>query len=161
MNYRHHVDLSVTKDRVFRAPWYAEHVPRRASDNLDLTKEWLQCCVSNHESCKQWCSSLRSSKKRPTRVVELTTHGVKLRCDVEDIVEFEYITLSHIWGTDPAQQLRLTTSRLEEFKVAIPADELPSIFREAIRMTVCVSYFPGTKWVFLLQCVRLQCQSCT
>jgi hypothetical protein len=98
-------------------------------------KEWLQACVTNHERCRQWCSKQRTSNKRPTRVVELTAHGVKLQCDVETIVDFEYVTLSHIWGPDPAKQLRLSTSNLEDLKVAIPTDELPAIFKEAIRIT--------------------------
>jgi hypothetical protein len=149
LKHRHHIDLLVTNEQngpnltemrefggqVFYAPWYAESVPRRASDNLDRTKEWLQACISNHDSCRQWCSSLRSSNKRPARVVELTAHGVRLQCDVEGIVEFEYITLSHIWGPDPAKQLKLMTSRLGEFQVTIPTDELPAIFTEAIRIT--------------------------
>ncbi|KAG9191388.1 hypothetical protein G6011_09476 [Alternaria panax] len=48
---------------------------------------------------------------------------------------FEYLALSHMWGTDSSQQLRLTASTLQEYQEAIPRDMLPSIFTEAIRIT--------------------------
>jgi hypothetical protein len=40
-----------------------------------------------------------------------------------------------MWGTDASKQLRLTTSTLPRFQTAIALEELPDIFKEAIRIT--------------------------
>jgi hypothetical protein len=65
---------------------------------------------------------------------------VKLVCNWSEIGGFKYLALSHMWGIDATQQLRLVLSRLEEFQEEIPWLELPFIFKEAIRMARQVGY---------------------
>jgi hypothetical protein len=107
----------------------------RAADNLEKSKDWLHACRTNHETCSTWCSNLATSGKRPTRIFELTATGAKVRCNTQSIQNFEYLALSHIRGSDPSQQLRLTTSRIEEFQIAVPWNELPDLFKETLRIT--------------------------
>jgi hypothetical protein len=123
------------EDAFVGPPTRLNHVPRQATDNLDQVKEWLQICTKNHYTCSTWLSSVRNLEERPTRVLELMPNGLRLRCDVSTIEAFEYLTLSHMWGDDASQQLRLVQSRMTEFQSSIPANELPPLFGEAIRIT--------------------------
>jgi hypothetical protein len=111
------------------------HIPRDASNNLNRVNEWIHSCTHNHDRCREWLSGMNDPEERPTRILELMPNGVKLQCDVRSIVDFNYFTLSHMWGIEPSHQLRLSASRLEEFRVSVPQDELPAIFKEAIRIT--------------------------
>jgi hypothetical protein len=117
-----------------------DYVPRYAVDNADQMKRWLRTCISDHRLCKTRQSNFKSHQERPTRLLELTKTSVRLQCDPRTISHFDYLTLSHVWGTDAAQQLRLSTARLEAFQKAIPVDELPAIFKEAIRITRHIGY---------------------
>jgi hypothetical protein len=128
-------DFKATGRGTFDGPNMSDHVPQRAVDNLDQIKLWLDTCVQNHELCHTWLTKLDSREHRPSRILELMSDRVTLCCDLDNIKDFKYLTLSHIWGTDASQQLRLTTSRLEEFQVWIPMSEFPDLFKEAIRIT--------------------------
>ncbi|KAH7073195.1 heterokaryon incompatibility protein-domain-containing protein [Paraphoma chrysanthemicola] len=130
----------VDRDAIFASPKIRYNVPYRAVDNLGQIKSWLQGCLSSHNTCRSWCSSIGSRRKLPTRVLELVPWGVKLQCNVGNVADFNYVTLSHIWGNDTSQQLRLVKSRFDEFIRSIPTDELPAIFREAIRITRTIGY---------------------
>jgi hypothetical protein len=111
------------------------HIPYRAIDNLNKIKDWVHACTKDHEVCRKWLSGMVDPEERPTRILELMPNGVRLHCDVRSISDFKYFTLSHMWGVDPSHQLRLSMSRLEEFQISIPQEELPAIFKEAIRIT--------------------------
>lgn len=113
----------------------AQHVPRQSKDNLVQIRRWLDTCRSKHDRCNNWCSRLGTKGRRPTRVLELSDNAVRLRCNLQAIDSFEYLALSHMWGTNPSQQLRLTASTLQEFEKIIPLELLPSIFAEAIQIT--------------------------
>ncbi|KAF2112964.1 heterokaryon incompatibility protein-domain-containing protein [Lophiotrema nucula] len=127
-----------------------DHVPLRSSDNIELVKGWLRTCREGHTKCNLFARHTasgtpgRSSRhvgqgsNRPTRVLDVSDGGVKLRCDLED--DFEYLTLSHMWGPDPAHQLRLNLDTLEEFQDQVPYEKLSKIFKEAIRMTRALDY---------------------
>lgn len=85
--------------------------------------------------CNNWCSGLGTKGYQPTRVLELSDTGIRLRCDLQAIDDFKYLALSHMWGKDPSNQLRLLSSTLQDFQKAIPLNMLSNIFTEAIRIT--------------------------
>ncbi|KAH8622146.1 hypothetical protein IG631_23252 [Alternaria alternata] len=122
-------------DDPFNAPFVAQHIPRQPEDNLIQVQRWLDACTSKHPRCNSWCSRLETKGHRPTRVLELNDTGIRLRCDVQAIYDFKYLALSHMWGNDASKQLRLMSSRLQDFQEAIPLDVLPNIFAKAIRIT--------------------------
>lgn len=124
-------------DSVFDVPKMTAHVPRKASNNLNQVKKWLHDCVKSHEACSTWLSATKSQSVRPTRLIELMhdDDGIRLQCNVEAIRDIEYLALSHMWGTDPSDQLRLTMARFEEFQTSIAEIELPAMFKDAIRIT--------------------------
>jgi hypothetical protein len=122
-------------DNVFDTPFVVRHIPREPVDNLIQIQRWLNACTSKHASCSNWCPRLDTKGLRPTRVLELSDTGIRLRCDLNAIDNFKYLALSHMWGKDPSKQLRLMSSTLQDFQKAIPLDTLPHIFTEAIRIT--------------------------
>lgn len=65
---------------------------------------------------------------------------VRLICNWSESSESKYLALSHMWGSDCKQQLRLVLSRLDEFQENIPWTELPFIFKEAIRIARQIGY---------------------
>jgi hypothetical protein len=125
-------DLVPSND-AFEAPKLKQSVPSQPTANLDQINTWLYACIQTHKSCSSRSSRLAASSQRPTRLLELTSDGVRLRCDTSAIEDLQYLTLSHVWGDTP-HRLRLTLSRLDEFQSAIPWSELPAIFIEALRI---------------------------
>lgn len=127
-----------------------KNVPYRSSDNIELVKDWLSQCREGHTKCNLFARHTasgtpgRSSRNigqgtnRPTRVLDVSNGQLKLRCDLQ--YDFEYLTLSHMWGTDPSHQLRLNLDTLEEFQEKIPVEKLSKIFKEAIRITRALGF---------------------
>ena len=100
-------------DQIFDRPFLAAHVPSRACDNLDRIKLWIHECLSSHMECTKWSVS---ETKQPTRLLQLIPGGVRLRCDSSATDAPGYLAVSHMWGTDPSQQIWLVKARLAEFK---------------------------------------------
>jgi hypothetical protein len=122
-------------NNIFDAPFAAHHIPCQPVDNLIHIQRWLDACTSKHVKCKNWCSRLETRGHQPTRVLELSDIGIRLRCDVQAIDDIKYLALSHMWGKDASKQLRLVSSKIQDFQKDIPLDMLPNIFTEAIRIT--------------------------
>lgn len=117
-------------------PPMMNYVPRQSANNLNCIKRWVQSCRSQHPLCNDLHPGLvLDPNKRPTRILELCPTSIRLRCDVETILDFEYLTLSHVWGEDSSKQLRLSLARLAEYRAGIPVPEMPEAFTEAVRIT--------------------------
>ncbi|KAI8626068.1 hypothetical protein F5Y19DRAFT_488559 [Xylariaceae sp. FL1651] len=102
---------------------------------------WLRDC-DDHNGCKA-----RESPTLPTRLIDVGTTGTpRLRLvETEDdmLQEQRYIALSHQWGDrdnhPPFRTLRRDPSGLGQelgaFKKAIPEDQLPATFKDAVLTT--------------------------
>jgi hypothetical protein len=53
---------------------------------------------------------------------------------------YDYLALSHMWGKDHKDQIRLVGSRLPEFTNNVPWKELSNIYREALHITRALGY---------------------
>jgi hypothetical protein len=94
-------DIEVTKylatdEAIFERPLIHDHVPRRAVDNIGQIKQWLNTCNLRHQKCSIWSPVSSSTRKNPSRVLEIIPSGLRVRCDVSNIVDLSYLTLSHI-----------------------------------------------------------------
>ena len=49
------------------------------------------------------------------------------------------MTLSHVWGQNPTNQLRLQSSKLDTFSQGVPDGELPHIFRRRVQIARCLN----------------------
>jgi hypothetical protein len=77
----------------------------------------------------------------PTRVLEVSATTIRLRCGMAKS-SFEYLALSHMWGENHSQQLRLLEANLSAFQTESPMHKLASsaTFLEAIRVTRILGY---------------------
>ena len=108
---------------------------------MEYAKSWVQDCLSKHDICNADHNASLGHAERPKRVLELTIdRDTVLRQSSELSQPFLYVTLSHMWGAHPEQQLQLSQSRLEEFQTAIPEEELSEVYRTAIKMTLDLGY---------------------
>jgi hypothetical protein len=120
----------------------AREIPVRANDNVFKAKQWLQTCLHIHTECREFhANTVRDPHQRPTRVLEITSKGLRLRCDMQ-AQSFEYLVLSYMWGTNHTQQLRLLQANLQAFQREIPRAkfEASDIYKEAIRVTLALGY---------------------
>ncbi|KAK7953018.1 hypothetical protein PG996_013908 [Apiospora saccharicola] len=70
---------------------------------------------------------------RPTRLLEISEHSVRLFTTDTESVQGAYATISHCWGTEHFPTL--TSSSLAEFAAGKSRTELPRSFREAMETT--------------------------
>ncbi|KAI0468300.1 HET-domain-containing protein [Xylaria cf. heliscus] len=109
---------------------------------FSLLRFWLQDCDEKHEGCRT-----PKPATLPTRLIDVgTTKSPKLHLLETGEMKFSrqrYIALSHPWGDQekhpPFSTLRKDPSgqgrELEKFKKAIPYDQLPPTFRDAVITT--------------------------
>ncbi|KAJ4362550.1 hypothetical protein N0V83_010644 [Neocucurbitaria cava] len=128
-------------DSAFDQHVKAREVPLFARDNLGRAKRWISECLASHRHCREFQDNTVDGAERPTRVLEVTATSARLRCDMAD-QDFEYLALSHMWGENHEEQLRLLEKDLASFQKDIPWDRLcaSSTFKEAIRVTCTLGY---------------------
>ncbi|KAF2736029.1 HET-domain-containing protein, partial [Polyplosphaeria fusca] len=117
-----------------------------------MIKKWLSTCQDCHTKChlfgRQTTSGVptKSSRdigglpNRPTRVLDVSHGKVRLKCNTSIDTNFDYFTLSHMWGPDPTKQLRLELDTFERFQEEVPWHELSDIFKEAVCITRLLGY---------------------
>jgi hypothetical protein len=93
-----------------------------------LAGQWLNSCVTCHESCKKRLVGT----KMPTRLLQLMSEDVRLCVTDTSKPRFPYMTLSHCWGS--AQFLKLTVETSQRLSEGVPLHELPQTFQEAVRV---------------------------
>jgi Heterokaryon incompatibility protein (HET) len=111
--------------------------------NLELAKNWLSTCRTQHPQCRQQDDE---HKGLPSRLLDLRIPGWKddiiLRM-TSDLVnsdgetgganQYAYASLSHRWGEH--QPVKTTTANIERHLTRIQFAELPKTFQEAIDFT--------------------------
>ncbi|KAK3353762.1 heterokaryon incompatibility protein-domain-containing protein [Lasiosphaeria hispida] len=97
----------------------------------DTARAWLEECRSSHPDCLS-----NGLPELPTRVVDVGTGSNPQTPRVlytNRGLRANYIALSHCWGGGIAHPL--TTKSLEQFRTALPYDDLPASFRDAISIS--------------------------
>jgi hypothetical protein len=100
----------------------------------------MQTCVSNHPNCSQFQRESTNTSDRPSRILEIDGDRLKLRNHDITQEQYTYLTLSHMWGSDPAHQLVLKEANLTQYQGGIPFETLPAIYKEAVTMTRLLGY---------------------
>ncbi|KAL9622200.1 MAG: hypothetical protein Q9160_003383 [Pyrenula sp. 1 TL-2023] len=101
---------------------------KRPRDVLDIATDWLRRCSESHGECVG-----QKHTVLPTRLVSVSDNVVRLVLTQGWDTKLRYSTLSHRWGD--TEFLKLTTANLDPFLAEVPADLLPKIFSEAIKIT--------------------------
>ncbi|EAT85373.2 hypothetical protein SNOG_06722 [Parastagonospora nodorum SN15] len=109
---------------------------------FELAKAWLKDCDDNHTGCQ-----MQITHKLPTRLIDVgTSQGLVLRLVEtrhEIVQDPHYIALSHPWGNTDVYEAFVTLCNDESnaghdiarFKKAIPYDDLPKTFQDAVDCT--------------------------
>lgn len=120
-------------------------LPRPGSDMFfAIIKLWLKDCTeeASHNECQ-----VTAEVKLPTRLIDVGSQSAPslrlIETATEKVVDDVYIALSHPWGDTktytPFRTLRKDPSGagrdLTHFTHAIPEDELPATFRDAVICT--------------------------
>ncbi|KAJ4290397.1 hypothetical protein N0V90_010613 [Kalmusia sp. IMI 367209] len=107
-----------------------------------IVKSWLDDCDTHHKDCH-----VIGKSKFPTRLIDVgTLDDPQLRLletsdHEKDFADKQYIAISHPWGDatkwPPFNTLRKDKSGaghdIDHFKQAIPFDQLPATFRDAVQ----------------------------
>ncbi|KAF2825062.1 hypothetical protein CC86DRAFT_353840 [Ophiobolus disseminans] len=108
-------------------------LPRPGSDAFfSVMKHWLQDCDTNHPHCRV------PDPRLPPRVIDVGTADRPMLQLLEtrdhQIETTKYVALSHPWGNTtynpPFCTLR---DNIDQFKKAIPEDQLPATFAHAVQ----------------------------
>ncbi|KAK3949090.1 hypothetical protein QBC32DRAFT_400483 [Pseudoneurospora amorphoporcata] len=103
------------------------------SQQFGLMRQWLNHCDSNpNHKCKPPPNS-----PLPTRVIDLGSKAEpSLRLyETQPGDSFKFVALSHRWGDEGQGHFRTTKSNYSAHTQAIPFEQLPMNFQDAIRVT--------------------------
>lgn len=102
--------------------------------NFRILQQWLRECDREHASCM---SSTPTGVPLPTRLIDVGANDssfVKLY-ETQQHEVFEYLALSHPWGSRNSMHFCTYRENLAQHKKGIGLDELPATFRDAVRVT--------------------------
>jgi hypothetical protein len=116
---------------------------------FDILKLWIQDCNQNHPGCRPTSQAARSGADMilPTRLIDVGDISKPYLRLIEPAKEpvygAKYIALSHRWG-DTKEYPSFSTLRhdlsgkgrdIDTFKKAIPYEDLPKTFKDAVKCT--------------------------
>ena len=102
----------------------------RSGASWELARSWLTKCLSEHSECP---GDPALQTWRPARLLHIRNNNplsVRLVTEDESSESTTYFSLSHCWGK--SQVLRLLQGNMEQFKQAIPVDQLSKTYRECM-----------------------------
>ncbi|KAI1176139.1 heterokaryon incompatibility protein-domain-containing protein [Nemania sp. FL0916] len=102
---------------------------------LHQIRAWNRECVETHAKCKAFPTSVAPEDQKPARLIDVVQTPIRLIPSDEAIPSTPYTTLSHVWGPDPTNILRLEVANLEQFSSEIPWHMLPRKYKDAIKVT--------------------------
>ncbi|KAJ4327851.1 hypothetical protein N0V84_001661 [Fusarium piperis] len=98
--------------------------------NIAIAKNWISKCRNDHGTS---CGAHRGDLPLPTRVIDVGSGNGKVKLFISQGAKGDYIALSHCWGGPIATVLQ--TTNIKEFSQALPYDQLPLNFKDAINIT--------------------------
>ncbi|KAH6846943.1 HET domain protein [Chaetomium sp. MPI-CAGE-AT-0009] len=120
-----------------RQIWEAYYAAKQseASARLDVIKEWLEECQSNHAACNRPSGHPQGNRPLPTRVLSLSPRDGPIPFTIQlhepaDGESAPYVALSHCWGQ--SGPLRTVKSNLEQHKQEIAFQALPLSFKDIV-----------------------------
>ncbi|KIL92445.1 hypothetical protein FAVG1_04856 [Fusarium avenaceum] len=103
-----------------------------SESNLAVAKKWISKCRTEHRNA---CGALKDESILPTRVIDvgsIHSHD-RPRLFISHDAKADYIALSHCWG-GPIDTV-LETTNINDFCQALPYDQMPLNFKDAIKIT--------------------------
>lgn len=94
---------------------------------MNLAKHWTQICLASHEKCNH-----DRPPQYPSRLLSINSYPVRLVVTDDWTSTPRYATLSHSWGSQKFETLRL--ANLEQMHSRIPGESLTKTFADAIEI---------------------------
>jgi len=105
---------------------------------LELARQWLQACTSNHQECSMQGSIPPGGPKRVLRLSgPISSPHIHL-APLTSSYAPEYLTLSHRWGDKSHQTL--SKHNYNAFLKNMAFSHLPQTFRDAVQITMRLGY---------------------
>jgi hypothetical protein len=133
-----------------RLIWDADYASEqsKASARLNVIKEWLGECQSNHAACNR--PSRQGSRPLPTRVLRISPSPenaaipftIQLH-EPDGESDTPYIALSHCWGK--SGPLRTLKSNIQQHKQEIAFEALPLSFKDV----VAKAWYLGIRYLWI------------
>ncbi|KAJ3526819.1 hypothetical protein NM208_g11007 [Fusarium decemcellulare] len=103
-----------------------------STPNMAIARNWISKCRNEHGSA---CGAHKDDSPLPTRVIDVgSAEGTdKPRLFISEGAKGDYIALSHCWGGPIATVLE--TTNIKDFCQALPYEQLPLNFKDAISIT--------------------------
>ncbi|KAK7985801.1 HET-domain-containing protein [Apiospora saccharicola] len=113
-------------------------------ETAELARSWLKDCFSNHDACARSISHT-STRILPRRIIKVendSAQGLRARLMLSGSLtpDFQYLTLSHCWGT--LKFTTLTRGNYDGFFQQIPVSDrtFNKTFRDAFNITLDLGY---------------------
>ena len=105
----------------------------QSSHATDLARRWLQDCLEAHPVCQELYNAGQSTL--PTRVLDVLAFPdpTQIRLYTSNSQIAPYVCLSHCWGKE--KPYVTTLDSLKSRETAINVQDLPSTFRDAVKIT--------------------------
>jgi hypothetical protein len=117
----------------------SKFAPKSPGYNAQQLRGWIQTCLASHPNCAEFQRQSTNMQERPSRILQIHRDRLKLRCN--GLTQNDpYVTLSHMWGLEPTRQLILKGENLNIYQEGIALELLPSIYKEAVRLTQILGY---------------------
>jgi hypothetical protein len=101
-----------------------------SKSNIATAQGWISKCRNEHGSS---CGAHKDDLPLPTRVIDVGSRNDKTKLYISQGTKGDYIALSHCWGGPIATVLQ--TTNIKDFCQALPYDQLPLNFKDAINIT--------------------------
>jgi hypothetical protein len=98
-------------------------------------RKWLHRCLESHNRCRsaQWSELTNNIPTRLLQIGQPSVEKIRLLLHPKrEVINIQYATLSHCWGT--SHVLRLTSATLQSLQEGIAISELGQTFQDAIFM---------------------------
>lgn len=110
-------------------PCEVQHDPL-SDHTVRLARDWIEQCQYHHQECLR-----RDKTSLPTRVIDVgySDEAISPRLHINRNQLGKYVTLSHCWGS--GKRLVTTKHSLKKFQNAIPYNQMPRTFQDAVKLT--------------------------
>ena len=106
----------------------------KSENCFELVRTWLANCEETHQKCRNdWLLD------KPTRLIDVNLSGNSRKCYLYTTDEWtdlftEYATLSHCWGGDTSQMVKLQSTSLVQMQQSIDLTSLSRTFQDAVEI---------------------------
>jgi hypothetical protein len=97
-----------------------------------VAKTWLDDCCEDHDECS---NTSDSEWRTPTRLIDVGKDPNSVLKLVQLTSHVKWVALSHCWGANHEETLKLTRSNINEMLEGFHVKKLPQLFKDCVTVT--------------------------